>query len=256
MPGELAVPLSALLGFLLVLVRVGGALIFVPLPGVSAGPELARVMLAVGFTVALFPVWPAVPVDGIGVGQLLVWIFSEAAFGITVGVAVAFLIETLIVATQALGVQAGYSYASTVDPSTQADSNVLLVFAHLTAGLLFFALGLDRQVLAVFARSLAVYPPGAFHLKPESADAVWKLGGAMFSTGLRLAMPVIVLLMLVDIALALLGRIHVQLQLLTLAFPVKMLATLAFLAVITVFFLPVFRGAAERTFSVLWGSLR
>jgi flagellar biosynthesis protein FliR len=70
MPGELAVPLSALLGFLLVLVRVGGALIFVPLPGVSAGPELARVMLAVGFTVALFPVWPAVPVDGIGVGQL------------------------------------------------------------------------------------------------------------------------------------------------------------------------------------------
>ncbi len=77
----------------------------------------------------------------------------------------------------------------------------------------------------------------------------------MFSTGLRLAMPVIVLLMLVDIALALLGRIHEQLQLLTLAFPVKMLATLAFLAVIAVFFLPVFRSAAERTFSVLWGGI-
>jgi flagellar biosynthetic protein FliR len=168
---------------------------------------------------------------------------------------VSFLIETLIVAAQALGVQAGYSYASTVDPTTQADSNVLMVFAHLTSGLLFFALGLDRQVLALFARSLSVYPPGAFQLNPPAAEAILQLGGAMFSLGLRLAMPVIVLLLLVDIALALLGRINAQLQLLTLAFPVKMMAALAFLAVITAFFLPVFRSAAERTFSVLWGRM-
>ncbi len=252
MPGELTVPLGALAGFLLVLARVGGAFIFVPLPGLSAGPELARVVLAAGVTVALFPVWPVIAVGEIGAGQLVVWMLSEAAFGITAGLVVAFLIETLIVAAQTFGVQAGYSYASTVDPTTQADSNVLLVFAHLTAGLLFFALGLDRQVLAVFARSLSVYPPGTFQLKLPAAEAVLKLGGAMFSTGLRLAMPVVVLLMLVDIALALLGRIHVQLQLLTLAFPVKMMAALAFLAVIAAFFLPVFRSAAERSFSVLW----
>ncbi len=122
MHAELTLPLSALFGFLLVLARVGGAFIFVPLPGLNAGPELARVMLAAGFTLALFPLWPAVPVAGIGVGQLVVWVFSEAAFGITIGVAVAFLIETLMVAAQVLGLQAGYSYASTVDPTTQADS--------------------------------------------------------------------------------------------------------------------------------------
>ena len=58
-----------------------------------------------------------------------------------------------------------------------------------------------------------------------------------------------------DIALALLGRIHQQLQLLTLAFPAKMLATLAFLAVLSVFFLPVYRAAAERTFAKLLGGL-
>jgi len=255
MPGELTAPLSLLLGFLLVLARVGGAFVFVPLPRVSAGPQAVRAVLAASATVALFPVWPEVPVAGIGVGQLLMGMISEAAFGITAGVAVAFLIETLIVAAQAFGVQAGYSYASTIDPATQADSNVLVVFAHLTAGLLFFALGLDRQVLAVFARSLAVYPPGTYQLQPEGAEAVLKLGGAMFATGLRLAMPVIMLLMLVDIALALLGRIHMQLQLLTLAFPVKMLAALAFLAVLTAFFLPVFRDAAERTVAVLRGGV-
>jgi len=70
MPGELTVPLGALAGFLLVLARVGGAFIFVPLPGVSAGPELARAVLAAGVTVALFPVWPIVAIGEIGVGRL------------------------------------------------------------------------------------------------------------------------------------------------------------------------------------------
>ena len=77
----------------------------------------------------------------------------------------------------------------------------------------------------------------------------------MFSTGLRLAMPVIVLLMLVEIALALMGRMHQQLQLLALSFPVKMLATLAFLAIIIGFFLPVFRSAADHTLSSIFGAL-
>ena len=52
------------------------------------------------------------------------------------------------------GAQAGYAYASTIDPNTEADSGVLLVFAQLMAGMLFFALGLDREVLRLFAQSL------------------------------------------------------------------------------------------------------
>ena len=48
----------------------------------------------------------------------------------------------------------------------------------------------------------------------------------MFSVGLRLALPVVALLVMVDVALALLGRLNPQLQLLSLAFPVKMLTAL------------------------------
>ena len=63
-----------------------------------------------------------------------------------------------------LGLQAGYAYASTIDPNTEADSGILLVFAQLMAGLLFFALGLDREVLRLFAQSLDKIPPGAYVL--------------------------------------------------------------------------------------------
>jgi len=55
------------------------------------------------------------------------------------------------------------------------------------------------------------------------------LGGDMLALAVRLALPVIALLVLVDIALGLLGRLNAQLQLLTLAFPIKMTAALVLL---------------------------
>ena len=255
MHAELQFPVSALWSFLLVLTRVGSALVFVPLPGVRGGPEPARIVLALGFTAALFPLWPRLPVAQPGAGQLVVWLAAEAAFGITVGLAVSFLTEGFLVACQSIGLQAGYSYAAIVDPTTQADSNVLQVFAQLAAGLLVFACGLDRQVLRIFAQSLETFPPGAFVLRLSSAQAILGRGAGMFSTGVRLAMPVLALLAVVDIALALLGRVHAQLQLLTLAFPVKMLAGLALLAMVSVMMLPLFRSGAERTLATLGGLL-
>jgi flagellar biosynthetic protein FliR len=251
MHAEVAVPLGTLFGFLAVLARVAGALAFVPFPGFRSAPEPVRAVLALSLTVALAPLWPrGLPAEP-SIGFLLVLLASETALGITLGLAVAFLGESLQVAAQLFGVQAGYSYASTINPSTEADSNVLLVLAELLAGLLFFSLGLDREVMRVFAASLTSYPPGTFAIRPGAAGIMVGLGAGMLETGVRLAMPLVVLLMLMDVALALLGRMHQQLQLLTLAFPAKMLATLAFLAAISVLFLPVYRAAAGRTISAL-----
>jgi flagellar biosynthetic protein FliR len=58
----------------------------------------------------------------------------------------------------------------------------------------------------------------------------------MFSVGVRLALPVVALLVLVDFALALLGRLNQQMQLLALAFPAKMLTALVVLSWVMVLF--------------------
>jgi flagellar biosynthetic protein FliR len=248
----LNVPVASVYGFLLVLARVAGALSFVPLPGFSNGVDAARVLLALGLTTGLAPLWPAVALPDPMASGMVAALASEAAFGLTVGLAVSILIESLLIAAQIFGLQAGYSYASTVDPNTQADSNVMAVFAQLCGSLLFFALGMDRQVLRVFAASLVAHPPGTFFLRASSIDAIIGLGANMFATGMRLAMPVVVLLALIDMSLALLGRIHQQLQLLTLAFPVKMMAATAFLGMIFTLYVPVYRAAAERTVEALY----
>jgi flagellar biosynthesis protein FliR len=59
-------------------------------------------------------------------------------------------------------------------------------------------------------------------------------------------MPVLALLLMVDLALALLGRLNQQLQLLILAFPIKMMAALGLLATMAALFPRVYRGYAEQ----------
>lgn len=226
MSSSLTLSLASIYGFMLVLARVTGALVFVPLPGFAGTPPAARVALAGALTVALAARWPVIEPATISPTRLAGWTAAEAATGIAIGVAAAIVLEAFVLAAQILGLQAGYAYASTIDPNTEADSGVLLVFAQLSSGLLFFAAGLDREVLRLFAWSLEKVPPGSYGFGPAAAPALINLGARLFSIGLRLALPVVAVLVMVDIALALVGRVNAQLQLLALAFPVKMLLTL------------------------------
>jgi flagellar biosynthetic protein FliR len=248
-PAQLTLALPSVLGFVLVFARIGGAFIFVPLPGINASSGVARVVLALSFTLALFPRWPQANLEAPYIGGMVVAMIAELALGLTIGVAVAVLNEAFLMAGQIIGLQAGYAYASTVDPTTQADSGILVVFSQLIGGLLFFALGLHREVIRAFARSLDAFPPGSFVLNLGGAEKIVRLGAGMFSVGLRLAMPVLALLLLVDVAMALLGKLNQQLQLLILAFPVKMMATILLLASMAVLFPRVYRGYAEQVFA-------
>jgi flagellar biosynthesis protein FliR len=254
MHAEMQFPIATLLGFLLTLARIGGVFVFMPLPGLKSSGDMARVVLSVCVTMALFPQWPKVSPE-LSLGMLVVWMISEAALGIGIGLAVAFVTEALLVAAQTLGLQAGYAFASMVDPNTQADSGILVVFAQLAVGLLFFAVGLDREVIRIFARSLEILPAGSFVLSRGMGERLLSNGAAMFSTGVRLAMPVIAVLAMVDISLALLGRVNAQLQLLTIAFPVKMMLALMIFGWILVLLPSVMRSDMARALGAARGLL-
>ena len=251
MPASLHLTNGLLFAFLLVLARVAGVFARVPLPGMRAAPEPARAALAVGVTLALFARWPSIDATGFGPGRLAAWALGEAATGLAIGVAVAVVLEVFPLAAQILGLQAGYAYASTIDPNTQADSGILLVLAQLAAGLMFFAAGGDREVVRWLAASLDQAPPGTFAYSAASAPALIGLAARMFAVGLRLALPVVALLVMVDLSLALLGRLSAQLQLLSLAFPVKMLVGLAMLAASAVVWPRLLREMSAAAWQVL-----
>lgn len=232
-----------LFGFLLVLTRVAGLFVAVPIPGAWAMAAPARVLFALAIALSLAPLWPrAVPG---GIGEFALWVGMEAAFGLGVGLVLGFVAETLLFGAQSMALQAGFSYASMIDPNSQANSSVLQLLAQLMVNLLFFAAGLDHAALRAMARSLEIFPPGSRWEGAAWLEAVQAGGTAMMDLGLRLALPVAGLLLLADLTLALASRLQAQLQLLSMAFPLKMLIALAALAALAPVVVWAHRAAAR-----------
>ncbi len=239
--------IDRILGFLLVLARVAGIFIFVPFPGFNASPLISRVVLSVAIAICLFPIAPHVTGLDQSFARLAGYALMDAAVGLALGLTVAFAIEATKVGSQVAGLQAGFGYASTIDPSSEADSSLLLVVSELFAGMVFFGAGFDRQVLAILAGTLKTIPPGQpIHLG-GAPDAIVRLSGEMFVYGLRLAFPIIAFLVLVDLTLGFLGRVNAQLQLLTLAFPVKIIAALGLFAALTPVYAHVYEQLTRHT---------
>ena len=242
--------LPTVLGFLLTLARVSGVFVFVPVPGLNSAVDPAKILLTVGVAVSLYPLWPR-PAAGMSAGLFILWLVAEAALGLGIGLAVSFAIEAFMVGAQAIGLQAGFSFASTIDPFSQADSGTLVIFSQTIAAALFFTLGLDREVVRIFARSMEICPPGTFVLSRHGVESILLAGSTIFSTGLRLALPVMAVMIMVDISLALLGRVNAQLHLITISFPVKIIVGLGLLAWIAVLLPTVLRTSTESGFSSL-----
>jgi len=255
MAGQVTFSVENLYGCLLVMMRVATTFTFIPLPQFRDPPIPARIVLILAITVALESSWPAIPVSLDG-GLVELWTLiermaAEAVFGLAIGLVVALLSESFTLAMQILGIQAGYGYASTIDPNSAADSGVLVVMAQLAAWLLLLAFGIERHVIRALAHSLETQPAGAFAISAEARSAVLSMGTVVFTTALRLVLPLVALLLLVDIAFALFGKLHAQLQLLSLAFPAKMLATLGMLALLSVAFPRVYEGIAAQGVAAL-----
>lgn len=226
MHAELTLSASTLIAFALVLSRMVGVFIFVPLPVSESGPSVARIVFAFASAIALFPRWPVIDARNVTLATAVEWLILDAVLGMSIGLMVSFLAEWLTFGAQVLAVQAGYGYASVVDPTNQADSEVLQVMAQLTAGLLFFTTGMHRYVIRAFAASLDRFPPGQFALTQDMAKTVIHLAANVFSVGLRLALPVVGLLLMTEFALGLLSRINARLHIGMQAFPLKMLLAL------------------------------
>lgn len=232
MPAELPWETTTALGALLILIRLSGMLVFVPIPGMRLLPVPIRACCALLLALALLPSHPMALPAAPSAGTFLFILIGELGLGLLAGVIAGFLGDLLVLTVQTFALQAGYSYASSIDPNSEADSNVLQSLAQLASTLLFFQAGLPAVLLRAFERSLSGWPPGHFWQGTEPAAALIAFGATVFELAVRLALPFTALLLLTDLTLALLGRLNSQLQLLSLAFPVKMLGTLALFGVL------------------------
>ncbi|MFZ1084289.1 MAG: flagellar biosynthetic protein FliR [Terracidiphilus sp.] len=212
---------SFLSAMTLCLVRVSVMVAFAPFFSSTALPLRTKAVFAGAVAYLLAPLVAALPhaQATISFSALL----GEVAVGLVYGLTLTLLNEMLIFAGQIAGVQFSFSMVNLLDPTSTIQTPLLGDLFQLMGTLVIIAAGLDRIMLASLVRSFRVAPLGSFALVPASALEIVRAAGGIFLAAVELAAPVLAATMLVEIAVALMGKLSPQLPVMMLTVPMKTL---------------------------------
>jgi flagellar biosynthetic protein FliR len=212
---------SFLSAMTLTLLRVGGMVLFAPFFSSTAIPMRVKAIFSgmVAFLVApLVAQLPGARVN-LGFSSLL----GELAIGLVYGLALSLLNEMMLFAGQIAGVQFSFSLVNLLDPSSNIQTPLLGELFQLMGTLVVIAAGLDRILLASMVRTFRVVPLGAYTLAPTASLAIVRAAAGIFLAAVELAAPILAATMLVEVAVALLGKLSPQLPVMNLTVPLKTL---------------------------------
>lgn len=219
-------PLAAL-GVLLV--RPGALVLATPVFGGSFVPPPIRVALTALLAILLFPA-VTVPDTSSPAGLALI-VAGETVVGVALALAIQVLVAGAEFAGSVAGFQIGLSYAATVDPATGARNNVVTVLYGSLATVAFLGVNGHHALLRTLARSYEAIPLGLWRMDALTAEAVTRMLGLVFLIGAQLAMPLVVVLLLVEVGVGLASRAAPALHVMTLGLPIRVAIGLLTLAV-------------------------
>lgn len=205
----------------LALVRVSGMVVFAPFFSSTALPMRAKAVFVLAVSYLLAPLVARLPQAQVSLSFSA--LLGELAVGLVYGLTLALLSEMLLFAGQIAGLQFSFSLVNLLDPASAIQTPLLGDLFQLMGTLVVLAAGLDRILLASMARSFHAAPLGGFALQPASALAVVRAAGGIFLAAVELAAPVLAATLLVEISVALLGKLSPQLPVMALTVPLKTL---------------------------------
>lgn len=216
--------------WLLVSIRVLALLISAPIFGERIVPTRVRVGLSVAVALVLTPVLPtgALPSDPSG-WQLGTAIFSEVTIGFVLGLAARMVFAGVALFGQVASIQSGLGAAAVLDPTTGERSLAMASLFQAFAILIYFAIDGHHALIRAVSISFEQFPLGGGGPDPRAFAAVASLGAGIFEIAVRLAMPVTVAMLVTNVALGILGRSMVQMNLMTVQLPAQILLTLVLL---------------------------
>ena len=218
---------SFLSAMTLTLVRVSGMVAFAPFFSSTALTLRTKAVFVGAVAYLLAPLVAALPRAQVDLGFSA--LLGELSVGLVYGLTLTLLNEMLLFAGQIEGVQFSFSMVNLLDPTSSIQTPLMGDLIQLMGTLVVIAAGLDRILLASMARSFRVAPLGCFALAPVTALGIVRAAGGIFLAAVELAAPVLAATLLVEAAVALLGKLSPQLPVMSLTVPLKTLTGFALL---------------------------
>jgi flagellar biosynthesis protein FliR len=211
--------------FLLVLVRTSTMLVSSPIFAHRGIPAMAKVGFSLFISLVLVPLnLSAMPPAPEMLGTLVDAVLREALLGLALGVAMNLVFQGLQLASRIIGLQMGFGMGGVVDPITGTDSGALDQFYMVLVGLVFFAVNGHYIVISALAETITAIPPGTFNpFAPEAfrLEVITSFALGLMVTAVRVAMPLMAALFLVDLGLGFVARTAPQVQVFVVGMPLK-----------------------------------
>ena len=193
-------------------------------------PASFRVGLPFFLAVVLYPLVGDVPEATGGAWEYGVAAVSEVFVGLLLGFTVTLIINSIRVAGQFIDLQIGYAMSAMADPLSGAQSTLIAQFFYYLAFILFLVMDGHHLMILGLARSYEMVPIGAAHIGAGvGAQLIESFSGAI-TISLRVAAPVLSVLLISDLTLGFLSRTTPQINVFLTGFLIKIIVGMLVLA--------------------------
>ncbi len=205
---------SLVLSYGLVLARVSGVAVALPIFSFEIAPVIFRAMFTLLISAALFVSMPAVPLPD----DIVPALFMDFLNGVFLGLLVRLALAAVEVGGEIAGVQMGFGFQKTVNPLSREQSGPVTNLLFTMAGVLFFTSHSHHQVIRGMALSLKTMPLGGGVFKGDIEGLVLNNGASMMEAGFLISLPLIVVSVITQLCFGLLTRVAPQLNVWALGF--------------------------------------
>ncbi|RMR13928.1 Flagellar biosynthetic protein fliR [Pseudomonas syringae pv. primulae] len=207
--------------FMLPMFRIVALLMTMPVIGTTLVPRRVRLYLAFAITIVVAPALPAMPpVQALDLSGLLL-IGEQIIIGAGMGLSLQMFFHIFVIAGQIISTQMGMGFASMVDPTNGVSSAVIGQFFTMLVTLLFLSMNGHLVALEILVESFTTMPVGGGLLVNNFWELANGLGWAL-SAGLRLVLPAVTALLIINIAFGVMTRAAPQLNIFSIGFPLTL----------------------------------
>ena len=221
----------------------------VPIFGARIIPARIRLMVAIALTVVIVPILPppSSEVDPFSSDGLLTTA-AQVLIGLAMGFAMKLVFSAIETGGHIMAQTMGLGFAQMNDPANGVSVPVVSQFYIIMATLLFLALNGHLVMIDVLAESFTMLPVS---MQGVSPDGIWVLiswSSWIFTGAVLMSLPVVVALLLVNVAFGVMMRAAPQLNVFAVGFPLTLTFGFIFMWASIAIFLPQFNSLLEGAF--------
>ncbi|HCH40353.1 MAG TPA: flagellar biosynthetic protein FliR [Enterobacter sp.] len=232
------------------LLRILALISTAPILSERAIPKRVKLGLAILITIIVAPTLPPVNVPIFSTPALWVGL-QQILIGVAIGFTMQFAFAAVRTAGELIGLQMGLSFATFFDPGSRLNMPIIARIIDLLAMLLFMAFDGHLWLISMLVDTFHTLPIGGEPVNSNAFMALTRAAGLIFLNGLMLALPLITLLLIVNLALGLLNRMAPQLSVFVIGFPITLTIGLVLIGLL----MPLIAPFCEHLFSEIFNLL-